>query len=407
MNARKWLFARIAIGLIAAGLTASVEGQSLGKKEIVFGGAVALTGPASFDGAYYKKGYELWVEEVNKRGGILGTPVKLILYDDKSNPNEAISRYEKLITVDKVDFLLSPWSSGIVAPVAAVGQKYNKLLVEGGGCAEPIFERGNKWIFSTMTAVDNQHSQNLFEWMQTLPADKRPKTATLTYHNSLWAQGCAKGVRTRAAASGVRLLLDEAYSPTMSDATPLVSKIKAANPDAILNCGYLSDGVLIARTLKEMRVNAKILWMSDGPPNRAWGSILGDVANYTLGTTHWEPGVPYTGAKALAALYKEKYHEDIYDKVALAWASLQVYEQAITAVKSLDQEKIRDYIRSHSFDLVVGPTRFAENGMPTISTLLDVQWVNGKRIVVWPKKDRVLHQPIDGQDIVYPKPATW
>jgi len=111
------------------------------------------------------------------------------------------------------------------------------------------------------------------------------------------------------------------------------------------------------------------------------------------------------GAKELAALYKEKFNEGIYDKVALAWASLQVYEQAIKGVKSLDQEKIRDYIRTETFDLVVGPTRFADNGMPTISTLLDVQWVDGKRIVVWPKKDRVLGKPIDAQEIVFPKPA--
>lgn len=405
MTRKGWL--RVTYGLVLAGvaLAGAAEAQSLGKTDIVFGGAVSLTGPASFDGIYYKKGYELWVEQVNKRGGILGTPVKLILYDDKSTPSEAVSRYEKLITVDKVDFLLGPWTSGITAPVAAVTQKYARLFVEGGGCAEPIFQRGNKWIFSTMTAVDNGHSHNLFEWIQGLPPDKRPRSATLTYHNSLWAQGCAKGVRARATETGVQLLLDEAYSPTMSDATPLVSKIKTANPDMILNCGYLSDGVLVVRTLKELKVNAKVVWMSDGPPNPAWGATLGELAKYTLGTTHWEPGVPYSGAKELATLYKEKFKEEIYDKVALAWASLQVYEQAIKGVKSLDQEKIRDYIRTHTFDLVVGPTRFSDNGMPTISTLLDVQWVDGKRIVVWPRKDRVLNKSIEGKEIVFPKPA--
>ena len=405
MMAKRGLLSLFVFGLAAVALAGPAAAQPLGKTEIVFGGAVALTGPASFDGTYYKKGYELWVEETNKRGGILGAKVKLVLYDDKSNANEAVSRYEKLISVDKVDFLVGPWTSGITAPVAAVAQKYARLFVEGGGCAAPIFERGNKWFFSTMTAVDHGHSQNLFEWIQSLAADKRPKTATLTFHNSLWAQGCAKGVRARAGETGVKLLLDEAYSPTMSDATPLVSKIKAANPDMILNCGYLSDGVLVTRTLKELKVNAQVLWMSDGPPNPAWGSILGGLANHTLGTTHWEPAVPYTGAKELAALYKEKFNEGIYDKVALAWASLQVYEQAIKGVKSLDQEKIRDYIRTETFDLVVGPTRFADNGMPTISTLLDVQWVDGKRIVVWPKKDRVLGKPIDAQEIVFPKPA--
>jgi branched-chain amino acid transport system substrate-binding protein len=405
MMAKRGLLGLCVFGLAAVALVGLAGAQPLGKTEIVFGGAVSLTGPASFDGIYYKKGYELWMEQTNKRGGILGAQVKLILYDDKSNPNEAVSRYEKLISVDKVDFLLGPWTSGITAPVAAVAQKYGRLFVEGGGCAEPIFQRGNKWIFSTMTAVDHQHSQNLFEWIQSLAADQRPSTATLTFHNSLWAQGCAKGVRARAAETGVKLLLDEAYSPTMSDATPLVSKIKAANPDMILNCGYLSDGVLIVRTLKELKVGAKVLWMSDGPPNPAWGSILGEVAKYSLGTTHWEPGVPYNGARELTALYKEKFNEDIYDKVALAWASLQVYEQAIRGVKSLDQEKLREYIRTQTFDLVVGPTRFAENGMPMISTLLDIQWVDGKRIVVWPKKDRVLSKPIEGKEIVFPKPA--
>ena len=405
MKMKGCLLALVAFAFGAGALAGPAGAQSLGKTEIVFGGAVSLTGPAAFDGVYYKKGYELWVEQANKRGGILGAQVKLILYDDKSSPSEAVSRYEKLITVDKVDFLLGPWTSGITAPVAAVAQKYAKLFVEGGGCAEPIFQRGNKWIFNTMTAVDHQHSRNLFEWIQSLPADRRPKTATLTYHNSLWAQGCAKGVRAQAQEAGVQLLLDEAYSPTMSDATPLVSKIKAASPDMILNCGYLSDGVLIVRTLKELKVNAKVVWMSDGPPNPAWGATLGELANYTLGTTHWEPGVPYTGAKELTALYKEKFNDEIYDKVALAWASLQVYEQAIKGVKSLDQEKIRDYIRTNTFDLVVGPTRFADNGMPTISTLLDVQWVDGKRVVVWPKKDRVLNKSIEGKEIVFPKPA--
>lgn len=404
MNSKVWSLVTFGFVVAAVAFAGPAWGQSLGKSKIIFGGAVSLTGPASFDGIYYKKGYELWVEHVNKRGGILGAQVKLILYDDKSTPSEAVSRYEKLITVDKVDFLLGPWTSGITAPVAAVAQNYSRLFVEGGGCADPIFQRGNKWIFNTMTAVDYQHSRNLFEWLQSLPADKRPKTATLTFHNSLWAQGCAKGVRARAGETGVQLLLDEAYSPTMSDATPLVSKIKTANPDMVLNCGYLSDGVLVVRTLKELKVNSKVVWMSDGPPNPAWGSILGELASNTLGTTHWEPGAPYTGAKELTALYKKKFNEEIYDKVALAWASLQVYEQAIKSVRSLDQEKIREYIRTHTFDLVVGPTRFAENGMPTISTLLDVQWVDGKRVVVWPKKDRVLSKSIEGKEIVFPKP---
>lgn len=400
------LFVLIVLSFLFNADISSAQCQLPGKKEIVLGGTMSLTGRFSFDGAWYKDGYELGIEDINKKGGLLGCPVRLVLYDDKSDPTTAVSLYDKLITVDKVDVLVGPWTSGIVSSVATVAEKYKKLFVQGGGCANDIFTRGYKYVFNTMTAVDFQHSQNIFEWAQTLPSDQRPKTASLTYFNNVWAQGCAEGARNFAKKAGVKIVLDEAYAPATTDFSPLVSKIKAAKPDMVVNCGYTGDNVLFARTMKELDVNAKVFWNADGAAYVNWFKEMGKDGAYIIGTSHWEPGVPYKGAKEFAEAFTKRWGKEPYDKPAMAYASLQVISQAIEQTKSLDQDVLRNYVAKSSFDLIVGPTAFKENGMPKISTVVYVMWTkDGKKLLILPPKDRVLDQPIKQAEITYPRPS--
>lgn len=406
----RWGLAAVAI--LAVGAAASPTWAACafpGKTELHFGGTVSLTGVFSDDGKWYKQVYDLWTEQVNARGGILGCPIKMTIYDDKSDAKTVVGLYEKLITVDTVDVLVSPWTSALVYAASPVAEKFEKVLVEGGGCSEVIYSRGNKWIFNTMTATGNGHSLGVFNWIKTLPPDKRPKTVANIYAESVWSIASADAARFFTRDADMRVVVDEAYSMKTTDFTPLVQKIKAANADVVLLHSYFADTVQIVKTMKEFKVNPKLLWSGAGSSHTNFPEVVGDLAEGIVTGSHVEPWMPFKGNKEFSEAFRKKYGKEVYDYPAVGYAALQALEQAITATKSLDQKVLQKYFRTASFDLIMGPTRFTSTGAPSVQTLVEVQWQKGqdgkwKRVIYYPSTDTYgLGIKVKTGEIQYPK----
>ncbi len=368
-------------------------------KPIIIGATLSLTGKYGRTGEWYKMGYELWVDQINKKGGLLGRPVKLIIYDDQSDPTTAANLYEKLITVDKADLLLGPYSSAIVFAASSVTEKYHKVMVEGGGNALKIFSRGYRYIFLTLPGLAENITKGLFDFIASLPPDERPKTIAIINANDLFPKAIASGAINYAKKLGLEIVLHEEYPKEAKDLTPLLTKVKELNPDVLVGGTYFPDAVLIVKTLKQLNWRPKIVFLTVGPAMPEFWETLGQDANGIMGESWWEPTAPWKGVKEFVQAFREKYGKDPDYHAACAYAACQVIEAAVKAVGSLDQDKIAEWIRTHTIETIVGPLKYTEAGYPTLGPLL-IQWQNGTRVIIMPKDAAT-------GEAIYPLPPTW
>jgi branched-chain amino acid transport system substrate-binding protein len=162
-------------------------------KEILIGASISITGKYADSGKWHVEAYKLWEIEVNARGGLLGRPIRFIVYDDKSDPTTAVSNYERLITVDKVDLIIGPYASAIVLAASSVAEKYGYVFPEGGGRSLEIFTRGYKYIFLTMPCLAEDDVRGFMEFLETLPAEKRPKSFAFICEDTLYPVSTSVG----------------------------------------------------------------------------------------------------------------------------------------------------------------------------------------------------------------------
>jgi len=389
----------VVIAAAGGGAYYMISRRRAARKPIVVGAALSLTGKYGRTGEWYKLGYELWVDEVNKKGGLLGREVKLTLYDDQSDPTTSENLYEKLITVDKVDLLLGPYSSAIVFPVSSVAEKYKMLMVEGGGNAKKIFSRGYKYTFLTLPGLAENITLGLFKFIESLPPDERPKTVAIINAKDLFPEAIAAGAKYYCKKYGLEVVLEEEYPKEATDLTPLLTKVKGVNPDVLIGGTYFPDSVLIVKTLKELNWRPKIVFLTVGPAMPEFWETLGEDAEGIMGESWWEPTAPWPGVEEFVEAFREKYGKDPDYHAACAYAAGQVIEAAVKAVGEIDHTAMAEYLRTHTIETIVGPLDFTEAGYPTLSPLL-IQWQDGERVILAPE------EAATGKAI-YPLPSTW
>src|SRR5919109_1609694 len=203
-------------------------------KELVIGGSMAITGGFSDVGKEYQKTYEWYFNQLNAKGGLLGRPVKLVLYDDESDPKKAASLYDKLITVDKVDLLIGPYPTPILAAVIPIAEREHMLLVQAGTVASSLLQgHGNKYTFTAFTFLDRDYTRPWIEWIQTLPVEQRPKSLAIFTLNNPFNIGTQAGLVDLAQKNNLQVAVNEVYDGTTTNFTSLVQKAKAANVDAV------------------------------------------------------------------------------------------------------------------------------------------------------------------------------
>src|ERR671930_347153 len=181
-------------------------------QELVIGGSMALTGPFAEPGKWYQRVWEWYFRELNARGGLLGRPVKLVIYDDESDPNKAATLYERLLTVDKVDLLIGPYPTPTLAAVIPIAERNGMVLVQGGTAASSLLRgHNNRYTFTIFTALDTDHGRIWIDWLNSLPAAQRPKSAALFVLNNPYTIGIQKGLQEQLPASGMSVVVNEVY----------------------------------------------------------------------------------------------------------------------------------------------------------------------------------------------------
>lgn len=357
------------------------------KPPIRLGAALPLTGVWAKFGTYMKMSYELWVENVNEKGGLLGRKVELVVYDDESKTENVVSLYEKLITVDKVDVVLGPYGSTLNFAASTVTEKYKMPLVMGCAASEPIYERGYKYLFGIMQTA-RHYSDTFFEYLETVTP--KPKTIAIVSESVLFPVCCCEGVIANAERIGLEVIFYEEFEKGTTDFVPLLTKVKALNPDILAGCTYVVDAIALTRQSKEIGFNPMAFWFSVGPPMTDFPEALGKDGEYIFGAVQWVDVLEYPGVEEFKEMWKERYPEKYpipHYVCPCSYASCLVIEDAVKRAGTLDPEKLRDAIAETEFTYIL-PVKFDPVTGRNIGIKMPlIQIQKGKtNAVIWPRE---------------------
>ncbi|HEX2481254.1 MAG TPA: amino acid ABC transporter substrate-binding protein [Methylomirabilota bacterium] len=351
--------------------------------EVLLGGAISQTGRYAEPATRQVNSIHLWVDEVNARGGLLGHKIVLRLLDDKSDTQTSIKLYEKLITEDKVDLLLAPYSSGITEAVANVNERYKMPFVAYGAASSPIWEKGRKYIFN-IVAVAEDYDKGAVHLAKQIGVKK----AAIIGEDSLFPRQAGLGAKEWAQKLGIEIVLVENYPTKQTDFTALLQKIKAAGAEAIFSNSYFADAAAQLRQMRELNLNFKLFSSTIGPSLPNFPEQLGATAEYVLGFSQWEPlpdVLKHPGMKEFIAAYEKRFGEKPNYHAGNAYGALQVTEAALKKVGSFDNEKLRDALATIEVHSIFGRYKVDGKGMNSHEGLT-FQILRGQRKVVFPEK---------------------
>lgn len=360
------------------------------KKEIVVGGVVSLTGPIAALAIDQKFAYEEAVADVNKKGGIFikeygkKLPVKLILQDDESDAGKAADATERLIKINKVDFILGTQYDHKNIPCAIVAEKYKVFYVVGSCTPYSWLPRKFKW--STLLFPDaDGFGKTPFEIFKTLPESKRPKRIGLFLMDDPVGEGFRQFFKGAAQKYGYSsdFPVDEPLPVGAKDYSSLILKAKAKKIDAILLFANTEDSITVVRQMKELDFSVPYLHGWAGTWGIEFWDALGKDAQYVLGDGLWSEAYPYNGCKELGQKFFEKYKKRS-TSAGLWYAYAQILFMAIERAGTLDGAKVRQAIVSNEFkDTLMGDVKYDENGYAVMEVGAN-QWWNGDQELIYP-----------------------
>ncbi|MGC8947901.1 MAG: amino acid ABC transporter substrate-binding protein [Thermoprotei archaeon] len=373
---------------------------------IKVGFTTSLTGSYAVEGTRQLHGIQLWQYWVNnKTGGIIvnGTRyfIKIIYYDDASKKDQVTALYEKLITQDNVDFLISPYSSPLALTAAAIAEAHSKVIVTTGAAADSIHQQGYKYVVQVYTPG----SEYLWSTLDLIKAkDPSAKKIAIVYSDDVFSASVAEGAKKYAEQNGFTVVFYDKYPSTATDLSPILTSIKATNPDAIIGGGHFADGVLLIKQAKQLNVNAKLFSIIVAAPEDSFYQSLGADANYIFGPSQWEPDVKYNATygpsvKDFIQMYKSMFNETPTYHSAGGFMAGLVLQAAIEKAQSLNSKKVRDAFNTLDLKTFFGEFKIDPvTGLQIAHKMVLIQWQNGKKYTVWPP-EAASAQPL------YPKPA--
>jgi branched-chain amino acid transport system substrate-binding protein len=387
-NARK-VFAVAVLVALASAVAPVTEAQP----PIRIGASASKTGAYAALGQNQLRGYQLCVKHTNEKGGVLGRKLELVVEDDQSQATTAIAIYERLITREKVDLVLGPYGTPMTEPVADIPDKYKMPMISPTAATTSIFKRGRKFIFMMASP-----SEVYFEGAIDLAARNGLKTMVVIHHSSTKAN--ATGAAELAKKKGLQMLFVEEYPAGTTDFTPILTRVRAANPDLLGAGTFFEDSVAVARQLKALNVNPRMFAALVGVDLPRFYEALGRDAEFVYGATQWEPELvtlragglipiarQYPGAKEFVESHNKEYPgADLSYQTAGGYGACQVLMEAIKRAASLDGEKIRASILGLDFSTIYGAFRVDKDGFQIAHKMVTFQWQDGKKVIVWPEE---------------------
>jgi branched-chain amino acid transport system substrate-binding protein len=384
MSARwKWRGVIASLFAAALGLTAAPAGaQAPSGEPIKIGFSMALTGPLSPNGKSALLGMKIWEEEINGKGGLLGRPVKLIYYDDQSQAAPVPGIYTKLLDVDKVDLVIGPYATVPSAAAMPVIMQKGKVFIILFGLGVNTEFKYPKFFAMIPSGPDPKpaFTEGFFE--VAAAQNPKPQTVALVAADQEFSKNACDGARENSKKLGLRIVYDRNYPPNTTDFSPIVRAIAAANPDVVTVCSYPLDSVGIVRAVNEINYKPKMIGgamvgLQATAIKRQLGPLLNGIVNYET----WVPAksLIFEGTQEFLKKYQARAGAEGVDPLGYylgtwGYAYIEILGDAVAATKSLDDNKLADYIGKTTFKTIMGDVKFGKGGEWAKSRMLQVQY---------------------------------
>jgi len=376
----------LASALVALGLTAPAFAQTKAPSgdPISIGFSMALTGSLAVNGKSGLLATQIWAEDINAKGGLLGRPVKLVFYDDQTNPSLVPGIYTKLMDVDKVNLVVSGYGTNMTAPAMPVIIQHKATFVSL--FALDVNEEFKYPNYFSMLPVGPDPRPAITEgFFDIIKANKEKlglKTLAMATGDGEATRNGSDGARINAKKAGLEIVYDKTYPLQTTDFSPVVRALQATNADVVLVSAYPNDSVGMIRSVNELGLKTKVFGGNlTGPQSTSIKTSLGPMLNGIITFDWWlpAPAMRFPGVMEFLTKYQERAGKEGVDPLGYylgpwAYARMEVLAEAIENTKGLDQGKIAEYIRTHTFKTVVGDVTFGSKGEWSKSRILTVQF---------------------------------
>jgi branched-chain amino acid transport system substrate-binding protein len=401
--------------------TSMAVGMSMGASRAVaadpirIGFGMSLTGPLAPGGKQCLLAMEIWRDEINAKGGLIGRPVQLVYYDDQSNPANVPSLYAKLLDVDKVDLLASPFGTNQIAPAMPIVRDRKRVYMALFGTGVNDAYKYDRYFQILPNGPESKRSLSTGYFDVAMRMNPKPRTVAIVGADAEFSQNVLTGARANIEQAGLKIVYDQSYPPTTADFTALVRAIQATNPDIVFVASYPADSTGIVRSVNELEYRPKLfggamIGLAFSAVKAKFGPALNGIVtndNYVPEPTMRFPGVddflhryqaraPSVGVDALG-----------YFLAPFAYAAMQLLEAAVTATDGLDQEKIAAHLHQARFSTIVGDVKFGALGEWEKTRILTIQYqhISGNDIAQFkqPGKQVILYPPeLKSGDLIEP-----
>lgn len=379
------------------------------EKTAIVGFTASLTGSLNVESTRQNNGFKLWMNQVNSAGGIKlkdGTVVKFNskFYDDESNKDRVQELYTKLVTEDKADFLISPYSSGLADASAVIAEQYGKIMITTGAASEGTYKKGYTLVYQSYTPA-GKYLAGAVDLLASL--DANAKKIAIIHENDKFSTDVTTALESYAKDKGYEVLMNEGYDTGTTDFAPIINKVPA-DVDAIMGGGHFADGQQFAKALFDKGVKAKFISLLVAPPEPTFAEI-GDAALGIVGPSQWEPLAAFkadygpTGSDFVNA-YKSAYNEDPSYHAAGGYVAGLILQKGIETAGSLDPKAIKTALDGVDMTTFFGHIKFdtsaESHGLQVGHSMVYVQWQKDSsgalvKQVVWPAEGKTA-------DPVYP-----
>lgn len=384
---------RTAVAIFALGSALLCANGPLRADDVIKVGApLPLTGPLSPEGLKQKRGYDLWAQAANAKGGIKAGGktyrVEIVYVDYASNTPRAVQSAERLITEDKVQFLFAPFGSGATKAASAISEKYQIPMLAPSASSQEIFDQGFKYIFSTLTGNDTV-SVPIAKLIAA--KNKDIKRVAVLARNDLFPLAVAQEFEKAVKVEGMEVVTTERYAIGTMDHSAAITKMRGVNPDWVYASGYINDLMLIRRQMNDLGLKAPVITMIAGPAYSEFAKTVGPLADNVTSMSWWHPALRYKGpdvfgsTEAFNAAYAKANNGAEADYIEAGSAACgAILQMAIEKAGTAEPTKVRDAIAATDVDTFYGHVRFNAGGQIDSLQPPVFQLEAGHVVLLWP-----------------------
>lgn len=386
--------------------TAGCLGSVTGGGTIKFGGVLPLSGPAADAGVWVERAWEVWHERVNEAGGVLDREAELLIYDHESDAGTMQSQTSRLIEEDNVDIFLGPYLSVTFPVVTSIVQRHNMVAIAHFPTADHMDEKEQNpdyqdHIFGLSVGFREWPIDFVHNVLGGLPADQQPERVAIASGQDAFGRSMATHGSQALEDLGIEVVANEFYERDTTDLSPLVRSIQGEDPDGLMVGSYPGDAILMSNAVAEVGLDLDFIYQFVGPQFPAFVGALEDRAEFQMGSTIWHPDLPVDSAQEIADTAVEQFDAEPPYTYGMGYTQCQLSAQAVENVGEVDQDAIRDELKTGEFNTVLSdePVTFGEFNILS-SPIYTTQIIDGSIEIVYPDAQA-------SADLQYPLPGDW